>query len=61
MCATTTVSSGEFKISGVTCGEYTLVPFYADDTTVFDVLPKEVAITVAAGMRFFFRFNLTFF
>lgn len=31
------------------CGDYELVPFYADEVTTFDVIPQQVKLRVGAG------------
>lgn len=56
-CGATSDAEGKFAILGVPCGVYDVVPFYADESTTFDVLPNFLKVEVKGGKSSLFSSN----
>ncbi|XP_024394078.1 uncharacterized protein [Physcomitrium patens] len=46
LCHAVSDAEGKFSFSGVSCGQYTLVPYYRGENTLFDVSPSSKDISV---------------
>lgn len=46
LCVVQSNDAGQFRLSGIPCGVYSLVPFYKRTHTMYDVVPSSLTINV---------------
>jgi hypothetical protein len=46
ICAITSDKEGAFQFNKIPCGDYTLVPFFKDERTTFDVIPEALPVSI---------------